>query len=150
MERELCEVKIPNGVVGDIHSFRNYDPLRIKYYHLKGDELWLTMTEIDRQHALQEFKQISYTFYEAVQAQQLPEVAAYHNVIFEHHLQVYTFYMKEPTYKADLLTAVIEPALLVDAFYYQLYSGVTAPQITTRYVSADGAEVYHVQTHYHI
>ncbi|KFL43358.1 hypothetical protein CH76_07365 [Lysinibacillus sp. BF-4] len=150
MERELCEVKIPNGVVGDIHSFRNYDPLRIKRYAIQQEQLCLVMTEKDRRQALEEFKQISYTFYDAVQAQQLPEVMAYSNVIFEDELTVFTFYMKKANYKADLLTAIIEPTLLIDAFYYQLYRGITTPQITIRYAAADGSSVYDVQTHYHI
>lgn len=142
MDSKLCEVKIPNGVVGDIYSFRNYDPKRIPTYKIEGEQLLLYMTEQNRQLALQEFKEVHYTFYEAVHQQNIPEAMAYHNYIVEDELTVLTFYMKQATYGQDLLTAIIEPALVLEAFYYQLYLGVHHPTVTVRYVSQDGESVY--------
>ena len=142
MDSKLCEVKIPNGVVGDIYSFRNYDPKRIPTYKIEGEQLLLYMTEQNRQLALQEFKEVHYTFYEAVHAQELPEVMAYCNFIVEDDLTVLTFYMKQSTYRQDLLTAVIELALVLEAFYYQIYAGMQSPTVTVRYVTQDGASVY--------
>lgn len=150
MDKELCEVKIPNDVVGNIKQFRNYDEVRIKKYVLRDGYLSLYMTRADKALALQEFKELFSTFYEVVQAQALPEAQAYCNFIVSEDLRVFTFYMKDQAYYRDLLTAVIEPALLMEAFYYQLYEGNEAPQVTTRYVSSDGAIIYAEKTYNHI
>ena len=73
----LSVVEVPDGVLGNIHQFKNFDPSRIVHYELKEDRLLLYMEEVMRLEAMLEFRSTIEAFRYEVDRGVLPEVEAF-------------------------------------------------------------------------
>lgn len=141
-QNDLVCVIIPDGIVGNIDDFSNYDPNRIAHYTIKNQQLLLYMTEENRQLALQDFKSMVQAFKEQVDTCEDIEVASYAKFECNDDLTVLDFYMQQADYRSDIFTAIIESTLVIDVLYYQLYAGNIKPCIKVRYFSKDSHTLY--------
>lgn len=138
---EMCEIIIPNNIVGLVDNFKNYDPKRIKRYDIEKDCVKLQMLQSDRACAMNDYLGTLRAFRNEVAKGEINEVEMYDRVVFDENIEYLDFYMRQCNYKTDIITPIVESELVIDGLYYQLYKGLE-PGITVRYFSVDGAVQY--------
>lgn len=118
----LSVVEVPDGVIGSIHRFRNYDPTRIIHYELKDNRLFLFMDEEKRLEAMTEFRSTLEAFHYEVGRGVRPEVEAFYHFDYQEDFTELTFTVDRLEYEQDITAEMIEMSIVEDAIKYQIYS----------------------------
>ena len=118
----LSVVEVPDGVLGNIHQFKNFDPSRIVHYELKEDRLLLYMEEVMRLEAMLEFRSTIEAFRYEVDRGVLPEVEAFTAFDYNEDFSTLTFTVDREQFEEDITAEMIEISIAEDAIKYQIYS----------------------------
>ena len=118
----LAVVEIPDGVLGNIHQFKNFDPSRIVHYELKEDSLLLYMEEVKRLEAMLEFRSTIEAFRYEVERGVRPEVEVFSSFEYTEDFSVLTFTVDRTEYEQDITAEMIELSITEDAIKYQIYN----------------------------
>ena len=131
----LAQIEIPNGVLGDVHTFRNFDPERVKEYEVVGNTLILYVDELARLEAIQEFRSTIEAFRYEVERGVREETESFSEFYYSDHFEELKFYVKRDMIEEDFSAKMIELSVVEDALKYQLFSkkevGVTVYYIDT-------------------
>lgn len=118
----LSIVEIPDGVIGNIHQFKNFDPSRILHYELKEDCLLIYMEESIRLEAITEFSRTIEDFRNEVEKRIRPEVEAFEAFEYNEDLSELRFTVKRELFNQDILAEMLEISIVEDAIKFQIYS----------------------------
>lgn len=138
---KLSIVEVPDGVIGNIHHFRNYDPSRIVHYELKANRLLLFMDEKMRIEAMTEFRSTLEAFRYEVGRGVRPEVEAFYQFDYVEDFTELTFTVDRIEYEQDITAEMIEMSIVEDAIKYQIYSG-NAICVQVRYIDYATKQVF--------
>ena len=119
---KLSIVEIPDGVIGNIHQFKNFDPSRILHYELKEDCLLIYMEEWVRLEAINEFSGTVEDFRNEVERGIRPEVEAFESFEYNEDLSELKFTVKRDLFEQDILAEMLEISIVEDAIKFQIYS----------------------------
>lgn len=119
---KLSIVEIPDGVIGNIHQFKNFDPSRILHYELKEDCLLIYMEESVRLEAINEFSRTIEDFRNEVERGIRPEVEAFEAFEYNDDLSELKFTVKRELFDHDILAEMLEISIVEDAIKFQIYS----------------------------
>lgn len=118
----LSVVEIPDGVLGNIHQFKNFDSSRIVHYELKEDCLVLYMEEKMRLEAMHEFHSTIEAFRYEVERGVRPEVEVFTAFEYSENFSTLIFTVDRAQFEEDITAEMIEISIAEDAIKYQIYS----------------------------
>lgn len=115
-------VKVPNGILGDITKFKNFNPSRILHYEIRNNELLLYMKEVHRLEAIEEFKSTIEAFRFEVERGVSPEVEAFYSFEFDRDFTKFMVTVDQQQFEQDITAEMIELTIVEDALKYQMYN----------------------------
>lgn len=118
----LSIVENPDGVIGDIQKFINYDPTRILHFEIEAQRLMIYMKETMRLEAIDEFKSTIEAFHYEVLRNVRLEVEAFYIFEYDEHFSHLTFTVNRTEFEQDITAKMIELSIVEDALKYQIYS----------------------------
>ncbi|MGN7476631.1 hypothetical protein ACTHOQ_02155 [Solibacillus silvestris] len=119
---KLSIVEVPDGVIGNIHQFRNFDPSRILHYELKEDRLLIYMEESVRVESINDFHSTVEAFRYEVERGVRPEVEAFRSFTYNADLSELKFTVDREIFEQDITAEMIEISIVEDAIKFQIYS----------------------------
>ncbi|WP_274309560.1 hypothetical protein [Solibacillus daqui] len=143
---KLSIVEVPDGVIGNIHQFRNFDPSRIVHYELKNERLLLFMDEEMRLEAMAEFRSTAEAFHYEVGRGVRPEVEAFYRFDYKDDFSELLFTVDRIKYEQDISAEMIEMSIVEDAIKYQIYSR-RAIHVQVKYIDYATNQIF-VQRNY--
>ena len=129
----FVEVAIPDGVVGAVEQFRNFDPNRIQSYTVEKNRVLLRMNLLDFELSIREFKSTIEAFYHEVHHGSSEEVEVFTDFMYDDDLRILQCFVESEHYVTDVSSEIIEASLVGDALYYQLYRGLN-PKVIVQYI----------------
>lgn len=137
----LSVVEVPDGVIGNIHQFKNFDPMRILHFQLKEDRLLIYMEEAMRLEAIKEFRSAIETFRDEVEQGVRPEVEVFHSFIYNEDFSELLFIVDRKEFEQDITAEMIEISIVEDAIKYQIYSHKNIG-VQVNYQDAETKEIF--------
>lgn len=119
---KLTQITLPDQVFGSVKSFKNYDPSRIQHFELIDGGVHLYMSELDRLHAMQEYKSTVEAFRFEVDRRVRPETQSYKSFYYADDFSSFTFEVNKELFTEDVSSMMIERSIVEDAMRYQLYA----------------------------
>lgn len=129
----FVEVAIPDGVVGAVKKFRNFDPNRIQSFTVEKNRVLLRMNLLDFELSIREFKSTIEAFYHEVHHGSSEEVEVFTDFMYDDDLRKLQCFVEGKHYVTDISSEIIEASLVGDALYYQLYRGLN-PKVVVQYI----------------
>lgn len=120
--QHLSKITIPDGVIGSIKRFKNFDPQRIQRYEMTSDEVIIFMTEEDRLQAMEEIRTRIEAYRYEIERQLRPETEAFHQFDYNQDFHEIIFTVDQQIFEEDISALMIELSVVEDALKYQLYS----------------------------
>ena len=142
----LAVVEIPDGVLGNIHQFKNFDPTRLVHYELKEDCLLLYMEEAMRLEAMLEFRSTIEAFHYEVERGVRPEVEIFSSFEFNEDFSILIFTVDRAQYEEDITAEMIEISIAEDAIKYQIYSRKPIG-VEVRYRDSNTKQIFEQRTY---